>query len=84
MGPGPNQFMAVAYNVIWVNFGSHILVIVTRSPVAPAMEIRKNLQDAGHILIIPPRAEGRQYQTWSLKAWTEVLEVAETKNLCKL
>jgi len=48
------------------------------------METRKNLQDAGYILIIPPRAEGRQYQTWSLKAWTEVLEVAETKNLCKL
>lgn len=65
-------------------FSSYILVIVTRSPVAPDVETReKDLQYAAHMLVIPPRAEGRQYQIWSRKAWADVLGVAESKNLCK-
>lgn len=83
--------MLVLINLWWLPgawcgqaFRSYILVIVTRSPVAPDVETRKKaLQYASHMLIILPRAEGRQYQIWSLKAWADVLEAAESKNLCK-
>lgn len=50
----------------------------------PAIDVR-DLEHAGYVLTVPPRAGhwARQYQTWSLKTGADVLQVAKTKNLLK-
>lgn len=69
-----------AWNMMWMIFGKPHPGKGDKHTVVPAMDTgKRDLMYASHVLIIPPRARGRQYQTWSLKAEDGVLEAAESK-----
>lgn len=72
--------MVAAWNTMWMSFGKPHPGKGDKHTVVPAMDTgKRDLMYASHMLIIPPRAGRRQYQTWSLKAGTGVVEVAESK-----